>query len=542
MNSKQLLIALSIFTSSLVFAQPCLNGGIVLSTQASVDSFPINYPSCNLINGVLEIAGTVNNLDSLYQLDSIASHLKLNNAKSLKSIWGLHNVKYLGGELNAIGNDSLKSLRGLNGISKISYVFISNNKALESFRGLDSVKEITSLYVLDNDALDSITGLGGLNSILNIFQLIGNSSLRSMVGLESVSIQILHIIDSDSLKNLVGLENNVTIARSISVSGNTSLVNLKGVENFPNIPGSLQISGNPLIKNLDEFSGLKYVGEGLYIAKNSSLKSISGLDSVWSVGSGIVIKDNDRLKNLKGLEKLDSVGGIVSISQNDSLWSLNGLNNLAYIKNSLVISQNKSLRNLTGLESLNWIGALNLDRNQKLNDLSALIGVKKIKLDITIRENDSLVSLHGLDSANTDAMTSLYIYDAQSLSVCAVQSICDYVNSGRIAWVLDNAAGCSDTNQIKTACASISIPESEQIGELNIFPNPALGDVTIELKDFTQYPNTLTLYQADGREIRHLELNSPQFILNTDDLKSGLYFLNISNRDGTSITQKLFVQ
>ena len=40
------------------WTQSCLPGGITFTTQAQIDSFPINYPGCSEIEGFVEIRRT----------------------------------------------------------------------------------------------------------------------------------------------------------------------------------------------------------------------------------------------------------------------------------------------------------------------------------------------------------------------------------------------------------------------------------------------------------------------------------------------------
>ncbi len=488
-----------LFLGGGLHAQTCPTGKLSLSTQSQVDSFPILYPNCHRLPDDLIISGSVLHLDSLYPLDSIYGALKLIGGTHLKNLHGLKNLKHFGGEFTVVNNDSLIDFKGLEGIKKIDYINISGNSSLRNLRGLDSVKQAVSIYLIDN-GIDSISGLGGLDDVWNIFQIIGSSSLKSLVGLKNVSIETLHIVDCDSLWDLEGLDNNITLTRSLSITGNDALVNLHGVENFKAIPGALSISSNSKLQSLDEFLGLKYVGEGLFVANNASLVSLFGLDSLSKVDYGVGISDNDRLKNLDGLERLDSVGSTFALRRNDSLLSISALLNLEFIGGTLHLMENKQIRNLQGLDSLKRIGGLLLRKNNVLNSLWALKGVKWISGELRIAENDSLASLKGLDSADLSSATDLFIYDSPILQFCAVKSVCDYLASGKIAYILNNYPGCMDTVEVSNSCATISLEENLTLN-FDVYPNPTHGKFEVLVDQGFNPPYSLNLMDGTSKVI-----------------------------------------
>jgi len=72
-------------------AQSCLQDGIVFSRQSQLDSFHLQFPNCFSIEGSVEITGAeIQNLDSLFHLQSIGGSLKISNTELLKNCLGLH--------------------------------------------------------------------------------------------------------------------------------------------------------------------------------------------------------------------------------------------------------------------------------------------------------------------------------------------------------------------------------------------------------------------------------------------------------------------
>lgn len=538
-SAKFYIMILLLFIGSGVYSQTCPSGNLVLTAQSQVDSFPSLYPNCSRLPGDLELSGDIVNLDSLYQIDTILGGIKSIGSTRLKNFKGLRNLRYFSA-LTIFNNDSLWNFKGLEKVKKLNYVTISGNPSLRNLRGLDSIKEVISIYLLNNIKLDSITGLGGLNDIWNIFQIIGNGSLKSLIGMQNIVIETLHIVDNDSLWDLEGLEKNISFSRSLSISGNDGLRNLHGVENLNWIPGALQITANSKIKNLKEFLGLRYVGEGLSIAGNASLVSLWGLDSLTKVDYGVAISDNDKLKELNGLENLDTIAVSLGIRKNDSLISVLALSNLTYIGSSLDIFENKQIQNLNGLDNLGRIGDLNIRKNKKLNSLWALRGLTKISGELRIAENDSLSSLRGLDSADLSTANSVFIYDSPSLQVCAVQSVCDYLASGRIAYILNNAPGCNDTSEVILLCQSIGIEEEQIAVEVEIFPNPIQNQLNVTFGESVQFPVSLEIYSNSGQLLfRKSNITESQIILDGLNLSKGVYSLKIGMNHSAPIIKHI---
>jgi hypothetical protein len=146
--------------------------------------------------------------------------------------------------------------------------------------------------------------------------------------------------------------------------------------------------------------------EGFLDISESNITDLSNLIVITHVGANFVIEFNDSLTSLSGLEGITSIGG------------------------DLVIVQNPVLSNLTGLNSLTSIGGY-----------------------LKISDNNSLTSLSGLDNIESGTIEDLIIFDNSLLSVCDVQSICEYLTSptGAIS-IIDNAAGCNSLLELADDC------------------------------------------------------------------------------------------
>jgi hypothetical protein len=179
-----------------------------------------------------------------------------------------------------------------------------------------------------------------------------------------------------------------------------------------NYPGCTKIEGDVMIEGY-EITNLN----GLHM-----IKAVGG--KLWIINSGL---------NLIGLPNLTYIGGNLRIANNDGLTNLAGLENLTSINGNLEIWWNDALVNLLGLESLTSING-----------------------SIDIWGNIGLTSLTGMDNINAGSIDNLYINLNYALSVCEVQSVCDYLASPNgIVDIYRNAPGCNAPPEIAHSCGMI---------------------------------------------------------------------------------------
>jgi hypothetical protein len=203
------------------------------------------------------------------------------------------------------------------------------------------------------------------------------------------------------------------------------------------------------------------------------------------------------ITNLDSLSVLTSIGGALMIYV-DVLSSLTGLKNLTSIGNGLIIQFNDSLTSLTGLENLSFLG-----------------------YGIWFSDNHSLTSLIGLDNV-TNSWSVVWITDNDTLSDCAVQSICNYI-SGSSAWIENNATGCNSQQEVELACG-VGMEENNLFeGHLNIYPNPASTNITIE----THIRGYLSVQNLNGQRLLQQRITELNTIIDIKELEEGIYFVKL---------------
>ena len=75
--------------------------------------------------------------------------------------------------------------------------------------------------------------------------------------------------------------------------------------------------------------------------------------------------------------------------------------------------------------------------------------------------------------------------------------------------------------------------------DVKLYPNPAKEMVTIEVNNGTK--NVITLMDLSGKTIETIQSNKAFTNINLTHLQSGIYFVNISNENG-SVTQRLIIE
>ena len=429
-------------------SQSCLPNGITFSSQAEVDVFQTNYPSCTVIEGDVTFNGTdITNFNALSNvttiegalwvlycsnssfpglesLTTVGDRVVISNNELLTSLEGLSNLSSIGGEFDVEYCDALINLSGLNSLTTIGENFriffndnLTNLSGLESLnlvdgslriRGNPLLTSLTGLENLDtvrqnlsfhlNDLLPNLTGLSGLDYVGNEIWIEKNPAIINLVGLESMTSHggNFRIEDNDLLTSLLGFD-EFTHFEGLQILDNESLSSLTAMQNVTSL-GDVFIARNPNLTNLNGLGNVNSI-EYLSILQSDALTDLTGLDGVTSIGGVFRLDENNGLTSLQGIESLGVVGSDLLILECNALTNLNGLENLTNIGNDLTIENNPSLDNINALEALTFIGGdLDIIEIPELLNLSGLQNVDSIDGSLIIRNNESLINLTGLES------------------------------------------------------------------------------------------------------------------------------------------------
>ncbi len=297
-----------------------------------------------------------------------------------------------------------------------------------------------------------------------------------------------------------------------------------------NYPNCTEIEGSLLI--------------GLYPSNE-----ISNLDSLYSltlISGDLGIMHNYSLYSLSGLENIDTIIGQVSIYGNNELTNLNGLNNLKHIGESLGIGiilfngmevfsiGNDNLETLSGMNNIMSIeGGLGVFGNSSLTNISELINVNSVDGGIYLWQNNSLENISGLSNIDASSIDTLSISENHSLSMCEIESICDYLlNPNTVPYINDNATGCNSQEEIEVACENASVDELSQNNRLLIYPNPSSTQITIELPTTPNKNTTLTICNLNGQQLITQPITERQTVVDVSVLPRGVYFIKVMDDTG----------
>jgi len=440
----------------------------------------------------------------------------------LNDLSGLDNLTFIGGDLGIYGNGRLKSITGLENLSSIEGDLNigapwngwshAPNDSLVSLTGLNNLISIGGdLGISNNNALTSLSGLENLNSVGG--DLLIGQGIFSNGG-------------NNSLVSLSALANLTYVGGSLRITKNASLTNLTGLENLTAFEGGLGIDNNESLTDLTSLGNVTSLGGYLEIASNDSLSSLAGLDNLTSIGGDFIIggyseaSSNSSLINLTGLDNVTSIGGNFRISHNEALSSLTGLDNVqAETISDLIIYENSSLSscevysvcsylsspngsidihdNAPGCNTqqevedncfyclpegitfstqeqidsfqVNYPSCLNIQGDVTISgddiiNLNGLVNVTSIEGGLYIINNPVLTDIWSLANIDPGSIEGIYIFENASLSVCDIQSICDYLfSAGSIKQIYNNAPGCNNLAEVVENCYHHCLPEGISI-------------------------------------------------------------------------------
>ncbi len=496
---------------------------ITFSTQGQVDSFRIHYPNCSVIPGNVVITdSSIVRLDSLSALKKIGGQFRIQGT-SLPDLKGLDKLESVKLSFQIIGNPALTGLNGLGNLKSVGTVLpsfpgidlgfeILDNPLLASLHGLDKLTTATGcVRITNNPLLTSLAGLGSLSAVGACgflsdnapgyvdagLEIGGNASLTTLEGIGNIdSLALLEIFSNPfltSVKNLKGVHRT----GSVRISDNPALSSLDGLDQVQSISRDLLIWGMPALKSLAPFGNLQKIGGNLLIGPNASLKSLSGLDNIRSIGGGLDIGGNDSLATLSGLEKLDSLGQCLDISSNPALVSFDALAGLRSIGRC---------RQQTGIHSF-------------------------IFWNLHILDNPQLGSIQGLEQASIKTTDLVRITGCPLLSMCGIQSICQYLKIGGKLEASGNAPGCDSLAEIEAACVVSTGEAFSEKNALRFSPNPAGDFLKIELPENVTAPEdsglAVAVFDVAGKLVLEKRLAAAGQMLDLRGLPPGVFALKV---------------
>ncbi|MCC6815595.1 MAG: T9SS type A sorting domain-containing protein [Saprospiraceae bacterium] len=308
---------------------------IVLSNQAQVDSFSINFPQCHRIDGNITISGNdIENLDGLLLIDSIDRRLEISNCPNLYNLYGLRNLTVVQ-DLHISQCPLIEDLVPFQKLQLASNSLYLYKLNIKNLKGLEKVYFIRQLHINDLDQLEELVGLDSLKTASTV-RIADCGELKSLKGLrKDIEISQLELVQNNKLEALTELDLNTLYL--LSIKENPNFNDLKGLSELTTL-WFLVLTKNELLKNLSGLDRLKNVNINFRLEQNPLLDDISALKNISSMTLDSVI-----IVNNKNLEKchIESVCNFLYIPQSIARIENNGndcIDRLTVEKNCLKTS------------------------------------------------------------------------------------------------------------------------------------------------------------------------------------------------------------
>lgn len=520
----------------------------------------------------------LNNLTGLDNLTFIGGSINIRNNNVLTNLTGLEDLTSIGGNLWISGNDALTSLSGLDNINSGSIVnlIISGNSSLSTCE----VQSVCNFLASPNGDIFINNNAPGCTSQAEVEEACGwvsclpeGITFTNQTEIDNFQTNYPNCteidgdvtISGDDIGNLNGLSVLTSIGGYFQIgkypySGlNPSLTNLTRLDNVASIGGRLWVVGNELLTSLTGLGNVTSIGGNLSIYENAALTSLAGLDNLTYIETWLHIYDNPYLSSCEAQGLCDYLlnpNGHVSIHNNAT-----GCNNPPEVANACgftlpclpygkyylftqadidnfatdypnctelegdVIISGDGITNLNGLSVLTSIGEdliignyLNNNGNPNLTSLAGLEGLTSIGGYLGIGRNNTLTNLSGIDNIDANSMDALYIYDNISLSMCEVQSVCDYLSvPGGTVEISGNTTGCNSQEEVEQACLALTVEEVNDNENYSIYPNPVKDIAAFSSEEIT----SIEIYDMMGKLI--LRRNSNK--VDMSNLNPGIYFV-----------------
>jgi hypothetical protein len=209
------------------------------------------------------------------------------------------------------------------------------------------------------------------------------------------------------------------------------------------------------------------------------------------------------------------------------------------IEGDMIIKGGNSITDLTGLNVLTSIGGnFAISFNYLLTSLDELEGLNSIGGDLNIFGNTLLTSLAGLDGIEAGSIINLRIAGNDTLSTCAIQSICDYLASpnGTIE-IHSNAAGCDSPQEVLDECI-LHLNESAVSGQrsaVSIYPTLTSNTITISTPATPQHNTSLTIYNINGQALFTSQITEQISVVDVSGLSQGVYFVKVTDESKVQV-------
>jgi hypothetical protein len=275
-----------------------------------------------------------------------------------------------------------------------------------------------------------------------------------------------------------------------------------------------------LTANINTVTSLTVVGYSIAdLTGIEGFTSLKELDCSFILLTSLDVTQNTALTNLdcefNNLTSLD-------VTQNTVLTNLTCDSNQL---TSLDVTQNTVLTDLSCAD--NQLTNLDVTQNTVLTDLDCNRNLIK-SLDLT--QNTALIIL----DCWTNQLTSLNVKNGNNTNFTFFDSNVNpnltCIEVDNVAWSTANWTNIDPASSFSEDCGSLSL-EDVSLQNISIYPNPTQNEFKIQgLEDNSQ----LEIYSLNGQLVLKQQ-NYKSSTIDVSDLSASVYFVKISNGNGTSV-------
>ncbi|MBK9254951.1 MAG: T9SS type A sorting domain-containing protein [Saprospiraceae bacterium] len=472
LNHILVILVFGLFPITTIIAQTCPTSGLFLTNQLQVDSFKYKYPGCIEINTSITIAGA-----------------------NITNLNGISHIKRFNSGLTFLAVTNLMNLSGMDSLTFIKDLIITEGTGFKDFKGMEHVKYIDWLTIRLTNKMENLDGLSGLVNLPNRLTCSNNENLK-MLELS---------VNSDTMDRVI-------------ILNNPSLIEIQLLKEVKVIKsGTINISNNKRLKNLDCLNNLKYVHSSLIIEDIDSIEYLPNFDSLQFVGLDLTLIGNlnksvlCKTKNIPLFQKLQHIGRDLFISSFP--WSevdaysafneletvrsvrifdsdfkyLSGFNKLVSVQNGIDISIISNVSDINGFNNLVEVGSLSIDRNYELRNFTGFKNLKTVRGNVNLyASNVYLESYQGL--ANLEYVGGKFTMNSnRNLRSLGLKNL-SYV--GGNFWISDSdrITNVDELATLTTVKGEMYVFHNDLLEDISGLANVDYADVT-EI-DFRAHPET----------------------------------------------------
>ncbi|RLD22529.1 MAG: hypothetical protein DRI69_00895 [Bacteroidetes bacterium] len=360
----------------------------VTDQQRLIDTMAL-YPNCTHYPKTLSISNRLTDLTPLSSLKSV-KNLTVVRDTMLTSLYGLHNITHVEGDVHIESSPLITDLSGLAGLTSVGEDFkIQWMASIKNLEGLTNLEEVGGNFIIfDLDALEDTRDVSSLASVGDRFGITGNDKLTKVDGFGGLGqVGGRFTISGDDLDSIVGFNSlaviddwvNVNAAKYINLdalthAGSSILINGAITVSFENLTSiESRFSSGQLLENLLGMNKLVEVG-GSIVFNQLNLETIPDFTSLTSIEGSLDISDVKRITAINGFNALTSIQGDLVIRGYESpTVEIKGFNALETVGGEFKFEGNKFLETISGFESLKTIGGdLKIWSNSVLDECDVL--------------------------------------------------------------------------------------------------------------------------------------------------------------------------